>query len=637
MDRDRLVGETAYEHRLVANLPSMLAYWDANLRCRFANQAYRHWFGVDPNSLVGTSLRDLLGPELFALNEPHIRAVLSGQEQLFERSVPGPGGVTRESLANYVPDIVEGTVVGFLVQVMDITKVKATHDALKEAEEYLRQLFELSHEGILVADEAGRYTDVNDSCCHMLGYARTEIIGKTFEDLLAPSELHRLPTARAEMLAGGVHVQEWMLLRRDGTALPVEVRARRLSDGRRVGLLLDITDHKRILAAERATAMQLEETVAERTAELRQATNDLQVSEARLRGIFDSASEGIITTDANQIIVEANAAAARMFRCQVGDMLGTSVELFIPQRYRAAHAQEVHKFGEGTSGARPMGQQEVVALRADGQEFPIEASISQVTVGSQKLFTVIHRDVTSQAQMLADLRSAHAELEKLVSAMDRVQEDERKRISREIHDDLQQTLTAIKMNVTAIALAHLELPSSEHALLSEVAALADTAMDSTRRIIRDLRPPMIDELGLVAALESLANQTAQRHRIECRVDVSPNVSTALQQKPSITTCLYRVTQEALNNVVRHANATRVDITLEDAPGGQVLLRICDDGVGLLDADRKKAGSFGLLGMRERVRALGGRISIHGSPANGTTVEVTVSMPSAQKVVDRSAD
>jgi PAS domain S-box-containing protein len=262
MDRDRLVGETAYEHRLVANLPSMLAYWDANLRCRFANQAYRHWFGVDPNSLVGTSLRDLLGPELFALNEPHIRAVLSGQEQLFERSVPGPGGVTRESLANYVPDIVEGTVVGFLVQVMDITKVKATHDALKEAEEYLRQLFELSHEGILVADEAGRYTDVNDSCCHMLGYARTEIIGKTFEDLLAPSELHRLPTARAEMLAGGVHVQEWMLLRRDGTALPVEVRARRLSDGRRVGLLLDITDHKRILAAERATAMQLEETVA---------------------------------------------------------------------------------------------------------------------------------------------------------------------------------------------------------------------------------------------------------------------------------------------------------------------------------------------------------------------------------------
>jgi signal transduction histidine kinase len=239
--------------------------------------------------------------------------------------------------------------------------------------------------------------------------------------------------------------------------------------------------------------------------------------------------------------------------------------------------------------------------------------------------------------MLADLRSAHAELEKLVSAMDRVQEDERKRISREIHDDLQQTLTAIKMNVTAIALAHLELPSSEHALLSEVAALADTAMDSTRRIIRDLRPPMIDELGLVAALESLANQTAQRHRIECRVDVSPNVSSALQQEPSITTCLYRVTQEALNNVVRHANATRVDITLEDAPGGQVLLRICDDGVGLLDADRKKAGSFGLLGMRERVRALGGRISIHGSPANGTTVEVTVSMPSAQKVVDRSAD
>ena len=621
-----LAGSNDYQHRLVDHLPSMLAYWDADLRCRFANQAYRRWFGVDPAALVGTSLRDLLGPELFALNEPHVRAVLRGEEQLFERSVPGPGGVVRESLANYVPDIAGGQVVGFLVQVTDVTHLKTTQAALKKAEEYLREVFALTHEGILVADGEGRYIDVNESCCAMLGYERSEILGKTFEALLAPSELERLPGARAELRAGGRHMEEWLLRRQDGSFVPVEVRAKTLSDGRRVGFLLDVTDHKRLLAAERATARELEEKVAERTDALKRAATDLQVSEARLRGIFDSANEGIVTTDENQTIVEANAAAARMFRCEVGTMLGAPLERFIPQRHRAAHAKKVRDFGASLLAARPMGVREVSALRADGEEFPIEASISHVTVGNHKLFTVIHSDVTPRMQMLTALRSAHDELQQLVTAMDTVQEDERRRIAREIHDDLQQTLAAIKMNVAALAEARLQLRPGDRALLSEIAGLADTAMDSTRRIIGDLRPMMIDELGFVPALEALAKQTSQRHGIECRVNVSAVDDPVVQCAPSIATCLFRVTQEALNNVVRHAHATRVDITLAATAEHRIVLRVRDDGVGLVDDGRRKSGSFGLLGMRERVRALGGAVDVSGSPGSGTTVEVELPLP-----------
>ncbi len=115
---------------LIDNIPSMVAYWDSDLKCRFANRAYETWFGVSPDALVGTSLRDLLGAELFALNEPYIRAALQGRAQNFERVVPGPGGVRRNALAWYIPDVVDGAVRGFLVQVSETTRLKQTEAAL---------------------------------------------------------------------------------------------------------------------------------------------------------------------------------------------------------------------------------------------------------------------------------------------------------------------------------------------------------------------------------------------------------------------------------------------------------------------------------------------------------------------------
>lgn len=126
---------------VVDRMPSMMAYWDTELRCRFANRAYEKWFGVDPQKLIGTRLIDLLGPELFALNEPHLREVFKGHEQTFERVVPGPGGKLRNSLASYIPDVVDGAVRGILVHVTEITELKQTQMALAR-ERALRTQFE---------------------------------------------------------------------------------------------------------------------------------------------------------------------------------------------------------------------------------------------------------------------------------------------------------------------------------------------------------------------------------------------------------------------------------------------------------------------------------------------------------------
>jgi PAS domain S-box-containing protein len=122
-----------YLGRVAERSRSMLAYWDHQLICQYANGAYRLWFGVDGARLIGTSLRDLLGPALFALNEPHIHAALRGEVQLFERIVPGPGGVQRHSLASYIPDFADGQVIGFTVEVTDITRIKQAEAALRES------------------------------------------------------------------------------------------------------------------------------------------------------------------------------------------------------------------------------------------------------------------------------------------------------------------------------------------------------------------------------------------------------------------------------------------------------------------------------------------------------------------------
>jgi len=150
MSRDDFHAEaTDYMRLLVDRVPTMLAYWDRGLICRFANRAYEAWFGVNPDRLLGTRIQDLLGPELFAMNEPHMRRALAGERQLFERIIPGPGGVQRHSLAEYIPDFVDGEVRGFLVQVTNLNELKETQAALKRESQLRVQIQE--HAGRLQA------------------------------------------------------------------------------------------------------------------------------------------------------------------------------------------------------------------------------------------------------------------------------------------------------------------------------------------------------------------------------------------------------------------------------------------------------------------------------------------------------
>jgi signal transduction histidine kinase len=259
------------------------------------------------------------------------------------------------------------------------------------------------------------------------------------------------------------------------------------------------------------------------------------------------------------------------------------------------------------------------ALRADGTEFPIEASISQAVVDSQQLFTVILRDVSARMQAEAEIRRTHEQLRELSVAMLEVREAERTRIARELHDELGQALTGLKMDVELLAQM---TPRERSDLLERTAAmrqLLDTTVATTRRISTDLRPLVLDDLGLGAAAEWLVQSVAQRSGLACELDFDPAFAQLGEPHAS---ALFRIMQESLTNVVRHARARRVGVRLERA-GAAAVLSVSDDGVGMDSGARAKPRSFGLRGISERVLLLGGAVTITSRPGEGTLVVARV--------------
>jgi signal transduction histidine kinase len=246
------------------------------------------------------------------------------------------------------------------------------------------------------------------------------------------------------------------------------------------------------------------------------------------------------------------------------------------------------------------------------------------------LWEGIMTNITASKQAQNELVRSRARLAELTAHMEQVKEQERSRIARELHDDVGGNLTAIKM---ALAMLMNRLPG-EPPQLAEKAAYVDTLVDRTidaiHRISLDLRPAMLD-LGLVAALEWQCGEFERHYSLPCRftcTDGEPPLN--LDQ----ATALFRIAQEALTNVAKHAQASHAAVQLE-VREGLLTLAVSDDGKGLAAADRQKAGSFGLRGMSERAEALGGKLALSPAPGGGTIVAIQLRLPEGGAAPSRS--
>lgn len=337
-----------------------------------------------------------------------------------------------------------------------------------------------------------------------------------------------------------------------------------------------------------------------------------QNATARLAGLLDAAMDGIITIDGEQKIVLYNRAAEAIFGWPAAQAIGQPLTLLMPERFQAGHSAHVRHFGATGVTSRRMGGLTVVhGLRANGEEFPLEASISQIETPEGRLYTVILRDVTERV-------NAQEELAAYAAQASSVREQEKTRVARELHDELAQSLTALKMDTIWVLNNLTAAPGAVAAKLSGMLSVLDGSVAATRRIAADLRPLVLDDLGLVPAIEWLTQNFTQRSGVACELDVDQD----LELHEPYATAVFRIVQESLANVAKHAGASRVQVRVART-GTEVTLRVHDDGAGFqLTAPRKQA-SMGLVGLRERAHLLKGTVRIDSHPGKGTTVEAHI--------------
>lgn len=394
-------------------------------------------------------------------------------------------------------------------------------------------------------------------------------------------------------LAEPDHTDRWLELRLART------RHEGAIGGMIVGSVTDVSEHQRALAR-------------------------LEQSEAKLNGIIESAMDGIITLDDTLHIVLFNQAAEAIFRCKSEQALGQKLDRFLPMRHRDSHDQHIRRFGTTGISQRRMGFSILPALRADGSEFPISASISQIRVDTHTLYTVIVRDVSTQVTSERALMQSQRELTELSLRAHRALEDERRRVARELHDDFGQSLTAMRME---LGLARTCVDSGDQALLehcSRMESMISSMVASSRRISSDLRPLVLDDLGLGAAIEWLVERFTEQHRIAADVYVDEEVAHLPEPHAS---ALFRIVQESLTNVAKHSGATSVEVHIESQED-KIMASIWDNGRGLAPDSLEQRKTFGLRGLRERAQLLGGSFDIFSRMGEGTTIRVLLPRPTA---------
>ncbi|MCB1131600.1 MAG: PAS domain S-box protein [Verrucomicrobiae bacterium] len=356
---------------------------------------------------------------------------------------------------------------------------------------------------------------------------------------------------------------------------------------------------------------------------LEQSQTELRESEHQVRTIYDAVNDGIVIVDPeNGRVLGANLAACRMFKHPPEQIRKITIR-------EISSGEEPYTFERGMEliGSTEKGERASVewrCLRSDGSRFWAEV-IGQITqLDREPRFLATVRDVTERHHAEQEIRESRARLRALITRLQETREVERTRISREVHDVLGQLLTGMKMNLNWLGrrINHLDPSCGTSELmgkLEETEALADSMIESVREISHDLRPGILDDLGLPAAIRFESDRFEKRTGIATRVTTSAE---PLGVENPRATQMFRVFQEMLTNVARHSKATEVEIRL-DRDNGDLILRVSDNGRGIKDGEAKSGGSLGLMGMSERATLLGGRFHIERGESGGTMATLTL--------------
>jgi PAS domain S-box-containing protein len=351
--------------------------------------------------------------------------------------------------------------------------------------------------------------------------------------------------------------------------------------------------------------------------------------------ILTNVNEGIVVYDRNLNVLVWNPFMEKLSGLKSAEANGKHIyELFRNLREQSAHDAMLRALaGESVVASEPVGRYrgtlDFLPTSAYQQAFDDPRIAWTVTTWAPHcnhkneivgvVVTVL--DVTALKRSQDGLRQSNAKLRELSAHLESVREAERTRIAREIHDELAGTLTGIKMDLSSAGDLGNGIPSELRDKLARSVQLVDKAVQTTRRIINDLRPSLLDNLGVWAAIDWLVAELGNETNLRCETEIEEAIAQT-DLPPAMNTAIFRIVQESLSNVRRHAEATLVRVRAY-RNGSRVVVEIADNGRGLADADLAKVGHWGVMGMHERAVSHGGEVHITGTPGAGTTVRVSM--------------
>jgi two-component system sensor histidine kinase UhpB len=344
-------------------------------------------------------------------------------------------------------------------------------------------------------------------------------------------------------------------------------------------------------------------------------------SEEKYRSLVESTDDSIYLVDRNYKYLFIN--KKHLSR------MGLSEEQVINSSYRDFHSPEeidgfVEKVDKVFEAGQPTQQEHV--SRRDRRYFLRTMSPVKNSEGETVGVNVISKDITEMKSFEEKIKVSHEKLKELSRHLEAVREKERTNIAREVHDELGQALTALKMDASWL---NKKLPRDEELLIEKTKSMTKTIGDiiqTVKQISSKLRPSVLDHFGLAAAIEQEAIELKERTGIDCKVTVKPE---DISLDKECSTAIFRIFQEAITNVTRHAEATTVKVSLK-LDSDSVILTVNDNGKGITEEQFSKPESFGLLGMRERVDSLRGKVKISSTPGKGTKVLVVIPLDGKEK-------
>jgi PAS domain S-box-containing protein len=471
----------------------------------------------------------------------------------------------------------------------EIGERKRAEEALRDSETRFRRVTEAAFEGIAVT-ERGKLIDVTNKLAKLFGYQPKELIGKSLSELIEPKV--RFETM-VKILSGYSIPYESICIRKDRSTFHVEVCGKNYSSRGRELCVTAIRDIAKRKMAEKV----------------------LQESEEKYKTLTENSLTGIfIHQDGKFVFVNDN--FAHMHGYKPEELLQKGHLSLVHPDERKILEDIVVKRLEGKPAPH---QYEVRRITKDGRSIWCEMMATVIQYKGKRAIMGNVIDTTERKLAENAIKKSEEQLRNLTTYLQKVGEIERTNIAREIHDELGQTLTVLKMDLTWLRKRLPEDQSSLREKTDGMFQLINKTIQTVKKISTELRPGLLDDLGLAAAIEWQAEEFQQRTGIRCNIIIDPKDITFDKDR---NTAIFRILQETLTNIARHADASEVNLSLKQRDG-HIELKVRDNGTGITEDQINNPKSFGLIGIRERVKIFGGNNIIKGTPGKGTVMTVKI--------------